>query len=269
MSELKRAAIVGTAPTWIETPWDDPDLTICTLNDGYSLGIKRTSEHYDLHPISKMWFRPAGKTVFKESEIPEGAYIRPEKHLDWLKTTAKTCPVWLQDEPPDDWPAHARRFPFEQVKAFLKARPDQDAYVASSPAMMLAHLILRGFTEVSIYGIHLATDGEYIKQRPGFEWLLGRAEAMGITILLPKDCPLLKHTHVYGYEPEPKRPDLAAQKRLAKANRQYSTLAASIIKLPSWKVRTKAALMKQLTRVKAEIKDAQMQARHDSLSAVG
>ena len=265
MSEQKRCAIVGTAQSWTKTPWDDPSISIWALNDCYSLGIPRADQWFDLHPWDQFWFRPKNKRVFKEGEIPEGVYIRPEVHIEWLKAQAQTIPVWLQADPPEDWPINAKRFPFGRVKAFMKARPDQEAYITSSPAMMLAHAILENYTEIHIYGIHLATQAEYLKQRPNFEWLIGRAEERGINIVLPPECPLLKHTHVYGYEPEPQRPDHAAKKRLGKAQAQYQQIASSLVTWPRWK--SKAAQLAQLTRLQAEIKDAQQQARHARLSA--
>jgi hypothetical protein len=261
----KRAALVGTAPSYQETPWDDPNLYVVSLNDAYSLPhFGRASAWYDLHPFDRMWFRPKNKTVFKEGDIPEGVYVRPEGHLEWLQDKAKTIPVWLQATH-EGWPANAQRFPIEEVKQFLKARPDQDAYSASSPTPILAHLILQGFTEISIYGIHLATQAEYIKQRPNFEWLMGKAEAMGVEIILPPSCPLLKHTHVYGYEPEPKRPDHDAQRRLATLTKQYQKFLAEIAVWPRWKSKSKA--LAELNRLKAEIRDAQQQARHAIVSA--
>lgn len=270
MSE--RVAIVGTAQSWVETPWNDPGLSIWFLNDGYIMRDpkgnppKRIDQHFDLHPIDKMWFRPKTKMVFRPGEIPEGVYVRPEGHLEWLQEHAQTIPVWLQSVP-DGWPPNARRFPFEDTKKFLRARPDQDAYIASSPVQMVAHAILQGAKEIQIYGIHLATQGEYIKQRPNFEWLLGKAEAMGVRIILPQDCPLLKHSHVYGYEPEPAKPEAAALVKLQQAQKEYSTLATKLAVMPRWK--SKAKDLERLTRVKSLIRDAQQEARHAVLMAGG
>ena len=265
MSHDKRCAIVGTAPSWDQTPWDDPGLRIFGLNDGYSLGVPRADAWFDLHPIPKMWFRPKAKTTFREGEIPDGAYVRPEGHLDWLREKAKTIPVWLQEDPPEGWTGHAKRFPMERAKAFLRARPDQEAYVASSPALMLAHAVLDGYREIHIYGIHLATQGEYIKQRPNFEWLLGKVEAMGVNIILPPECPLLKHTHVYGYEPEPRRPDADAIRRQKQIQHEMSKVANQLMTWPRWK--SKAQPLAQWTRLKASLRDAQMQARHAVVTA--
>lgn len=240
-------------------------MVIKTLNDGYSLGIPRTSEHYDIHPFDRMWFRPKDKHVFKEGDIPPGVYVRPHGHLEWLQERAKTIPVWLQADPPEGWPVNARRFPMEEVQAWLKARPDQEAYIASSPVLMFAHAVLEGYQEIHIYGIHLATQAEYIKQRPNMEWAIGKAEGMGINIVIPQDCPLLKHTHVYAYEPEPVKPDLAARQRLAEAEQQYSALASKLIAWPRWK--SKEPQLAELRRLKAVMADAQQAAHHARVSA--
>lgn len=265
VSGVKRAALIGTAPTWNQCPWDDPGLYIVSLNDAYTLGVPRASAWYDIHPAHEMWYRPKHVTSLDERTIPhlpDGRmpFIRPEGHLEWMKDKAQTIPVWLHDAPPDGWPPNAKRFPIEDVKKFLKARPDQDSYLASSPAPILAHLILQGFTEISIYGIHLATQKEYLEQRPNFEWLLGKAEAMGINIILPPECPLLKHTHVYAYEPAPVRPDLPALKRQQAIQQEMSTLASQLMRWPRWK--SKAHALAQWARLKAQLKDAQQQQRH-------
>jgi len=261
----ERVAIIGTAPTWKACPWDDPSLHIVSLNDAYSLGVPRADAWCDLHPIDRMWFRPKNKTVLKESDVPRGAYIRPEGHIEWLREKAMSIPVWLRDDPPADWPANAKRFPIERVKAFLRARPDQEAFIASSPAMILAHYILEGAKEVHIYGIHLATHGEYVKQLPNFSWLLGKAEAMGVNIVLPPECPLLKHSHVYAYEPEPVPPHLDAVKRQQQIQHEINKLGNALITWPRWK--SKAKPLADLTRLRAQLRDAQQHARHLLLSA--
>lgn len=265
----KRAALVGTAPTWNQTPWDDPSMHVVSLNDAYTLGVPRADAWYDIHPIHEMWYRPKNVTKLREQDITRLAdgrmpYIRPSGHLEWMQEKAKTIPVWLHDAPPEGWPVNAQRFPIEDVKRFLKARPDQEAYSASSPAPILAHLILQGFTEIHIYGIHLATEQEYIDQRPNFEWLLGKAEAMGVEIVLPPECPLLKHSHIYAYEPRPVRPDLPALKRQRQIQQQMSTLANTLIAWPRWK--SKAQPLTQLARLRAQMRDAQQEARHCALT---
>lgn len=270
----KRCVILGTAESWVEAPWDDASIDILALNDGYSAvgprgeRVKRITEHYDLHPIDKMWFRPKEKREFRPDEIPEGVYIRPEGHVEWLQEQAKTIPVWLRDDPPLGWPVNAKRFPFEEVADFLKARPDQRAYITSSPVQMVAHAIIRGYTEIQIYGIHLATEWEYVTQRPNFEWLLGRAEERGINVILPRSCPLLKADFVYGHEPKPVKAGKDHIIRMKKAQRAFSTLALTLAQYPRWK--SKKDGLEKLARLNAEIKDAQQCARYAQvMEAVG
>src|SRR5688572_8658899 len=145
----KRAAIVGTASSWKKTPWDDPAVTVVGLNDAYALGFPRADEWFELHPFEKMWLRPPGNAPVYAKDIPPGAYIRPTGHLDWLKQQATAIPVWLQKEPPADWPANAARLPIEAIEA------EFGEYWASGPVYEIAHLYMRGYREFEIYGIHL------------------------------------------------------------------------------------------------------------------
>jgi hypothetical protein len=51
-----RVAIVGTAQSYLKTPWTDPGLTILSLNDAYNLpAFKRADAWYDFHPIDKFF----------------------------------------------------------------------------------------------------------------------------------------------------------------------------------------------------------------------
>src|SRR5688572_17091155 len=107
--EQTRAAVIGTAPSWNQCPWNDPDLYIVSLNDAYTLGVPRANAWYDTHPIDQMWFRPKDQRVITSGDVPPGAYIRPEGHIEWLRERAKTIPVWLHGDPPADWGPNARQ----------------------------------------------------------------------------------------------------------------------------------------------------------------
>lgn len=212
---MKRAAIVGTAQSWVQTPWDDPGLYIVGINDAYSLGFKRADEWWEMHPLDKMVFRPLKRKMVMANEIPPGHYVRPEGHVEWLKAQAATIPVWLQKDPPEDWPSNARRFPLEEMEA------KYGTYWASGPAYELVSLYDRGFREIHIYGIHLATEHEYREQRPNFELLIGRLLGAEVqeervkdlryyrgkdcTIVLPVSTPILQHGWKYAYEPKPEK----------------------------------------------------------------
>jgi hypothetical protein len=245
----KRVAVVGTAPSWAQTPWDDPSLEIWSLNDAYMCrdaqgkGLRRADRWYEQHPIDKLWFRPHDQKVIYAHEIPEGHYVRPAGHLNWLKDQAKTIPVYLQETPPADWPANARRFPIEEADRRF------GIYWASGPSYMVAHAIMEGYREIHVYGIHLSTEAEYREQRPNFEHLLGIARGLGITVKMAQESPVLKHGWKYGYEPRPRvavPPTVqAARKELKGVREERAKLVQALVAWPRWK--TKAPAVERLT----------------------
>lgn len=205
---MKRAAIIGTAGTWRETPWQDDDLFRTSLNDAFMLGMPmpRIGAWYELHPLDHFIFRdPNDQKPVTAADVPMGYYLRPKGYLDWLQQTAQRIPVYLQAPPKPGW-GLAEQFPadhlVEQFRSVLFLDPTwPKPYVASGPSWMLMHLMAQGYDEISIYGIHLSTAKEYREQRPQFEMLLGYALGRGVTIHLPKRTPIGKGDHVYCYEP--------------------------------------------------------------------
>lgn len=214
MSE--RIAIVGTAQSWAKTPWTDSDLEIWSLNDAYRMkGFVRADAWYDLHPLDKLYY-PQGEKVFAH-QIPPGHYCRPANHLEWLGQ--QQIPVWLhpdyQTQHPDAaaW-LHARAFPKAEIEAHF------GTYFTSSPGWMIGHALMAGVKELHIYGIHLATEHEYIEQRPNFEMLCGallgrgkrtisvhdgmrRYETADGVLVLPEAAPVFQSSFQYAFEPRP------------------------------------------------------------------
>ena len=237
----KRVCIVGTAQSYKQTPWTDPTLEIWSLNDAYMLGLPRASRWFELHPFDKMTFRPKAQKAIRAEDIPEGYYVRPEGHIEWLKKQAETIPVYLQAAPPADWPVNARRMPIEQIHAEFG-----DDYWASGPSYMLALAIMEGYTEIWITGIHLATEPEYRKQRPQWENLIGRLLGRKVTrtvkdgwriydgdvrIVLPENCPILKHGWKYAYEHEPVAPANPYRTELKQVRVAKQELVASLVRM--------------------------------------
>ena len=225
---LKRVAILGTAPSHVLTPWHDETLEKWGLNDAYMLGFPTAHRWYDLHLFHQMTFRPKGDKVVRADQVPVGSYVRPADHLDWLRS--RPFPVYLQEQRPD-WPT-ARVFPREQILDTFAAywpwrltrrgeiRPGKD-YESSSPAWMLMHAIVEGYAEIHVYGIHLATEWEYVEQRPNFEFLIGRVLGSGKTtetvtgglrryesqdgiIVLPEASPILASPFRYAVDVRPR-----------------------------------------------------------------
>jgi hypothetical protein len=195
--------IVGTAPTWKLAPWDDKKAVIAGLNDAYLMGLPRYDVWYDLHPYNQMFFRPLNGKKIQAHQVPAGTFVRPEGHLQWL--AKQRCPVFVNAADP--------RTPRAQVFPRPDIRLQFGPWFDSSPAWMLAHAILLGYRRISIVGIHLASEQEYIRQKPNMTYLIGLARGKGIQVDVPEASPLLQSSHAYAFEPDPATAVVDAQRR--------------------------------------------------------
>jgi hypothetical protein len=152
--------------------------------------------------------------------------------------------VWLQKEPPADWPANASRLPIEAIEA------EFGQYWASGPVYEIAHFYMRGYREFEIYGIHLSTEAEYREQRPNFEFFLGRLlgarvkehvdttrglriyEGVECRIVLPVETPILQHGWKYAYEPKPVAPPNPYADELRRTQKQKIALIKALVHCP-------------------------------------
>lgn len=251
----KRCAIVGTAPTWKLAPWHDPTIDILGLNDGYALGwriglseLPRATHWFDLHPFGQMAFSPKGHTQVSAASVPAGAYLRPEGHLQWLRT--RPFPVFV-NQAPADWPAQVQTFPRQAIQDYFGT-----TYFCSTPAWMLAWALKEGYTAIEVYGIHLATQWEYIEQRPNFEWWLALALARGVAIKLPEKCPLMKSKHVYAYEPKPNIPLTQADTTIALIKQEGARLHQQLAQTPRYALGRQKDLRARLAMIDLELADA-------------
>jgi len=248
MKPEKRIAILGTAPTWKDTPWDDPTLEIWCLNDMWLLNPPRADRWFDLHPLNKMHFRPANGKKVNSFDIPAGYFLRPHGHLEWLRK--QTIPVYVQDAAAMGLMRRsAREFPKAEIEAKF------GKHFASSPAWMIGLALLEGVTELHIYGIHLATEWEYVKQKPNMTFLLGLAAGLGVKVVLPKGCPLLAESHQYGFEADPDIPKVQAQRRMESLMHQRQMTAQAKRK---WYQRRDPNVASRLAWLDAQILDAKL-----------
>jgi hypothetical protein len=257
---IKRGAIIGTAPTFKNTPWDDPTLDRFSLNDAYVLpGVRNITGWFDLHPIPEMVFRPRGERAVRPEHAPVGAYLRPEGHLEWLKT--RNFPVYLQ-KAPAGW-TNAKEFPFAAIEQRY------GSYFSSTPAWMLAWMLMEGYREIHIYGIHLATEWEYIHQRPNMEFLIGMALAQGVQFVIPDKSSLLKGKHKYALEHKPNLDLERVERRIALVKNEGQQLQKRLAGL-SWYARgQKADILARLRVLELELADCrQEQARLAALARV-
>lgn len=258
---LKRVAIIGTAQSWKACPWHDTSLEVWGLNDAYLIGVPRANRWYDLHPVHQMLFRPPNGHIDPAS-VPAGVYVRPADHLQWLKS--RPMPVYLA-QGRSDWPT-SQTFPRQAIldafapywpmrltrQGTIEPGPD---YEVSTPSWMLMHAIVEGYQEIHIYGIHLATEWEYLQQRPNFEFLMGIAAGKGIKLVLPQSTPICKAGYRYAFEPKIDVPLQRLEQELQATKQRGAVLQKQLSALPWYARQRRQDLTAQLQRLNVIVTD--------------
>ena len=168
MHEVKRriVAICGTAgSSRAEIMAQPAEVELWGLNLSY-LWMPRWDRWFELH----------------DPTIYTGVFS--EAHRAWLR--AADVPVYMQQRH-EDIPSSVA-FPADAVTEAGALRP----YLTSSIAYMLALAVHEGVDEIRLLGANMATGSEYAYQRAACEYWIGVAEARGIRVYLPANCPLTK-----------------------------------------------------------------------------
>jgi len=175
----QKVAIVGTAPSAVAAPYDDPSFEIWTLNGAW--GEARTDRHFQMH-------------------APDREHIRGicgDHYINWLATFPG--PVYMQSTV--DWVPSSVVFPIEKL---AREFPEQ---WGCTPCYMLALAIHEGFHEIAICGIEMIADSEYRSQREPVQFFVGFALGRGIKVTFPGGSALEKRSIRYGYDHPPEIPD--------------------------------------------------------------
>ena len=195
----KKVAIVGFTASKDLAPWDQPGWEIWLCNNLWKLSPPQWDRLYDLHESEE---------IVKDRE--HDAFLRgqTQKHRDGQKVTLGDRPVYCF-EPRKEWPT-AVKFPRDEITAKL------GNYFTNSISWMIAHALMEihagadkqtgqkaqaeyvANSEIHVYGVDMATGGEYAAQRPSCEYLLGIAVGMGIKVYIPPQSDLLKTAAMYG-----------------------------------------------------------------------
>lgn len=190
VKRTRKIAILGFGDTVRDAPVDDPSWELWAMNGFWRAaeadhGIKAPEERYalwfDMHTVA--FTRAYGKAA--------GFGDAQER---WLEKE-HPFPVLMLDSDPA-FPSVAP-FPIEDVVAKL----GKD-YFTSSVAYALALAIsMDDVAEIALFGIDLVHNSEYAEQRPCAEYWIGRADGLGIKVVIHEDSALLKQRFRYGYEP--------------------------------------------------------------------
>lgn len=169
MEKAKRVCILGTAETMGAAPFEDEDLEIWA----HAMCINRKPEQLKRWDLMFEMHSP-WKWQNRIGELDNGKPVIMQRHYDAIPMS--------------------EAYPLEEVLTHFRR------YFTNSISQMVALAILRGYQEIALFGIHLATSSEYAFERPNLEYLLGHAEARGISLWIPEEANILKANYLYGYE---------------------------------------------------------------------
>ncbi len=163
MQPLK-IAIIGTAPTCWDAPYDDESWTIWSLSGCFEL-----RKRYDA------WFEIHSNQAIADS---------PENYRVFLKEAGEKL-IISENNP--EYPL-AKLYPKDDM---FKLYPRK--YFTSTIAWMLALAISLNPDEIGLWGVDMVgIENEYHRQRPCCEYYVGLAEGKGIKVTIPKNSALMK-----------------------------------------------------------------------------
>lgn len=179
-----KVALVGFAQSSRQlAPYDDPEYAIWGLNQLYRF-IPRATRWFEIH---ENW----------HEHVVEGT-----DHFGWLREAP--IPTYMTECVPGI--PNSVRYPLERVLALTNHQGHTVGldYFTSTVAYMIGLALVEGYQHIDIYGVDLIAREEYRQQKPCLEYWIGVASGMGVEVGIPVQSALLKQSHRYGYEREPR-----------------------------------------------------------------
>jgi len=229
MKEVKKGGvksplcIVGTATSCAEAPYGDETVEIWAIDTAIvKEEVKRVDRLFEMHP-KRYWGQPA---VLERLCNFDG-------------------PVYMQDHY-EDIP-NSVSYPYEEVKNrfYIPAMGD-NLYVTNTITWMILLALQEGYTDISLYGVHMAHQTEYAYQRASCSWALGIIhgwilEGKPYKLYIHDHSSLLRAEYEYGYA-EPTKAMQYLQGRIDGMKRGVADAQGQINTLEQRKLRTEGAM---------------------------
>lgn len=193
----EKVAIIGTAPSSRDlAPYKDPNWEIWGCSPGNMNTLPRVDAWFEIH----------GNLHWPPINAQYGA-----NYIDWL--SKQPFPVYLQDEQHHKkYFAHGISFPKREI--LLHFGKWASYFFGSSFAWMTAFAIFKGYKEIGLWGVDMASKDEYIFQRQSFYFWTFIADQRGIKITIPLESDLAQRPSLYGFsEVKPYGRKMAARKQ--------------------------------------------------------
>jgi len=187
----KKIAILGTTPSRMEGPIDEPDWQIWTIGPG-GKDSHRWDRLYEMHTTWPEDFKDYLNDLSRVKKPQQVRSVVPlkERMLDWAFSHDKD-EKWLKENIKGNWSSNV---PINREAYFDKYRR---MWFSSSISYCIAEAIEEGATDIGCWGIDLESGEEYISQHAGCAYFLDLARHMGINVHLPNGCGLMRDLNPY------------------------------------------------------------------------
>lgn len=168
---MKIAVVGAHRKTKLLAPFGDSDWTIWSLSPRNERELPRQDAWFELHSSDII-------------ENRSGAEYAP-----WLQS----LPVVYMQEVSAKYPGSVA-YPKDAMVQRFGAQ-----FFTSTVAWMLALAISLKPTTIGVWGVECETASEYGDQRWGTQHFIEVARVLGINVIIPEGCGLLKPNSLYGY----------------------------------------------------------------------
>ena len=220
--------ILGTAESLKEAPFGDDSVEMWAAGTAIAFpDCKRADVVFEVHP-RRYWGSPA--VIGRYEDFAGTVYM--QDHYDEIPNSVK--------------------FPYDEIKEmfYLDAMGD-NLYVTNTVTWMILLAIYQGYTDISLYGVHMSHGTEYAYQRSSCSWALGiihgrmidgtTVNGLKYHLRIPEASALLKADYEYGFD-EPTKLIQFLNGRVEGLKLGINEAAENIRALNERKLRTEGAI---------------------------
>lgn len=179
MKKTKRKiSIIGTSPTSLDdAPYNDQSWEIWQLNGCFKTPY-RFDRHFEFHSVETL------KRVYKNDYFN---FLANNKEKVWTFNGSNYFDAKNRINPSvilDEFPGY---------------------YFSNTISWLLALAMHEGdIGKISIFGVDMDSESEYVNQRPCVEYYIGLAQGRGIDVSVSNKSSLLHYPYIYGVENTPR-----------------------------------------------------------------
>ena len=170
--KTRKIAVIGTTPHRANAPYDDPAWEIWGVGRWHP-DVRRWDRWFEIHDLATL------KADYDD-------------HLKYLADSGK--PVYVREPTPKI--PNGVVYPRETIVE----RFGGTYFFTSTIAWMMALALHEDVTHLGLWGVDMATHGEYATQKPGCKHFIAVARLMGVDVVVSRHSDLLREPASY---PEP------------------------------------------------------------------